>query len=70
MLRETVQKLLESQAAPATQPKAPPQCAAEKSLTTHATETEVSCLEVVAGEGERKGQIIASQHGVRSDDIL
>ena len=76
MLRETVQKLLESQAPTAgISSESTPQCNAEKSLTTYVAKSEDTCSDVVARERERmntvedetsrhEGQIIAPQHGV------
>ncbi len=78
MLRETVQKLLESQeeaAAAAASSRIITQCAAENSLITHTAELEYVSSDAVAGEGDnmdamedvtspQEGEIIASQHGV------
>ena len=76
MLRETVEKLLESQeAAAATSSGIITQCAPENSLITHTAKLEYVSSDVVAGEGDnmdamedvtspQEGQIIASQLGV------
>ncbi len=72
ILRETVQKLLESQAAAAaTSSDSAPKCATGECLNTHTAEAKGALLDAVAGEGEtmttmedensRQGQIIASQ---------